>query len=408
LRRGTLNFIRTSPQASDRILLGKVLGVPAIPYLAVGLALPLHLWAAAQGHIAANQVVALYLFTIAACAFFYVGSLLLAFMGGGQGWIGLIAVGLSFSLFASFWRTTDYDAAPSYLGGNLWYGLGVDRHLNLAVAFMVACLGLGTFWLWQAANRRYRNPQATLWSKTQSYWMTAGFELWLLGFFVPGSQISFDNLSQVVQIGLLNLIWFLGLIAALTPQRQALLDWARYRRYDRKPGQKFWQRSLLLDLLTHEKSPALGAIGMNLLLALALVSIWLVATQPRDAHLVFSIGGLMLLGVVQLLIAAAIVQLILLSNLPRRNILAASSLMALLLVPPVVLGMLAISPYEAPLAWLFTISALATVKHVPAATLGFGFLLQLSLFGLTTLHLTRQLRQAGASPTKALLSGSQL
>ena len=45
-RRGTLNFIRLSPQSSQSILWGKLLGVPALIYLAVGVAIPLHLIAA--------------------------------------------------------------------------------------------------------------------------------------------------------------------------------------------------------------------------------------------------------------------------------------------------------------------------------------------------------------------------
>ena len=45
-QRGTLNFIRLSPQASQTILLGKLLGVPLLVYLGVLLAVPLHLWLA--------------------------------------------------------------------------------------------------------------------------------------------------------------------------------------------------------------------------------------------------------------------------------------------------------------------------------------------------------------------------
>ncbi|MEL7409710.1 MAG: hypothetical protein AAFN00_22690 [Cyanobacteria bacterium J06558_2] len=41
--RGTLNFIRLSPQSASSILLGKILGVPILLYSGVLLLLPLHL-----------------------------------------------------------------------------------------------------------------------------------------------------------------------------------------------------------------------------------------------------------------------------------------------------------------------------------------------------------------------------
>lgn len=42
-RRGTLNFIRLTPQPSQSVLIGKILGVPVLLYFAIALALPLHL-----------------------------------------------------------------------------------------------------------------------------------------------------------------------------------------------------------------------------------------------------------------------------------------------------------------------------------------------------------------------------
>lgn len=41
-RRGTLNFIRLSPQSPENILVGKLLGVPILLYLVAVLAVPLH------------------------------------------------------------------------------------------------------------------------------------------------------------------------------------------------------------------------------------------------------------------------------------------------------------------------------------------------------------------------------
>ena len=43
-QRGTLNFIRLSPQTEQSILFGKMLGVPSLVYLFIILSIPLHLW----------------------------------------------------------------------------------------------------------------------------------------------------------------------------------------------------------------------------------------------------------------------------------------------------------------------------------------------------------------------------
>ena len=60
----------------------------------------------------------------------------------------------------------------------------------------------------------------------------------------------------------------LSLIAILSPQRQAIQDWARYR-YERS-------RSLWQDLIWSEKSPAQIAIAINLLIATIPLLCWII------------------------------------------------------------------------------------------------------------------------------------
>ena len=48
-KRGTLNFIRLSPQSVGSIFIGKILGVPIVIYLAVVLAIPFHFIAGING-----------------------------------------------------------------------------------------------------------------------------------------------------------------------------------------------------------------------------------------------------------------------------------------------------------------------------------------------------------------------
>ncbi len=59
--RGTLNFLRLTPQSSQSILGGKLLGVPVLLYLAAVLALPLHLWSTVAGNISLIKIFCFYL-----------------------------------------------------------------------------------------------------------------------------------------------------------------------------------------------------------------------------------------------------------------------------------------------------------------------------------------------------------
>ncbi|NEQ39462.1 MAG: hypothetical protein F6K40_25680, partial [Okeania sp. SIO3I5] len=86
-RLGTLNFIRLSPQSSQKILLGKLLGVPILIYLAGAISLPLHLWANISSGLSLFSLIGFYGFLITVCCFFYNISILFAFLGGTQAWL---------------------------------------------------------------------------------------------------------------------------------------------------------------------------------------------------------------------------------------------------------------------------------------------------------------------------------
>jgi hypothetical protein len=70
-RRGTLNFIRLSPQPAKTIFIGKIFGVPILLYLVCLLALPFHLGAGLLAGIPLSLILAFYGVLIASCAFFY-------------------------------------------------------------------------------------------------------------------------------------------------------------------------------------------------------------------------------------------------------------------------------------------------------------------------------------------------
>jgi hypothetical protein len=83
-RRGTLTFLRLSPQSSHSILLGKLLGVPLLLYLAIALVIPLHWCAAIYAGLSVLCVFSIYLLIIAGCACFYSFALLYALGWGAK------------------------------------------------------------------------------------------------------------------------------------------------------------------------------------------------------------------------------------------------------------------------------------------------------------------------------------
>jgi hypothetical protein len=424
-RRGTFNFIRLSPQTSEQILLGKLLGVPIVPYLTVAAAIPLHIAAAVWGQIPLMVVLSIYLFAIAVDAFFYTGSLLFAFLGGTQGWIGaLVATGAFFSFFQIYqsWYWMAKNEIFWY-----WFGFPFSSQVRYGLGFALVTLSVGTYWIWQAVNRRFRNPNTTLLSKGQSYCMTASFELWMLGFAFQTTSVADRPLEMLLVLVVFNLPWFLLLTVALTPQRQEILDWARYRhqqgcQQDRQS--RSFRKSLLQDLIWGEKSPALLAIGLNFLLTIGLYSLWMLNWHMGKSELIpggyeplveDTLPGLLLravasllLNAVFLLICAAIVQLGMLLKSAKRSVWITVIVGGLILLPPFVLGVLAISPSSMALPWLFTAFAFVAVSDAALLTIGLGLLGQVVVLAGLTARLTRQLQKVGETESKALLAGTKV
>lgn len=394
-RRGTLNFIRLSPQTSHHILLGKLLGVPAIPYLAVALAVPLHLVAAKGASMSIAAVLSLYMLAAAACAFFYCAALLYALMGGFQGWVGAVAIGM---IYAFVYRVGV--ASPDW--EMQWFHLPIGRYYGFELVFALVTLGTGTYWLWEAMNRRFQKPNSTLLSKRQSYGMTLCFEVWLIGFVFRDVSESYRPFDDLLGLGFFNLLWFAVLIAAVTPQRQMLLDWARYRRERVVSAKQFWSRSITKDLLWGEKSPALVAIAVNLLLAFAVVVPWMLGRCSATDFVVI------LLGATYTLICAAIAQLMMLMKAQKRALWAVSTIAAITFLPPLVLSVLQLYPQRAALAWLFSVGAFSALQTgVSTTTIFAAFLGHLGLLSALSLRLTRQLQRAGESEIKVLLSAGK-
>ncbi|MCT7959075.1 ABC transporter permease, partial [Laspinema sp. D3] len=165
-RRGTLNFIRVSPQSSQSILMGKLLGVPVLLFLAVAISLPSYAATAIMAQIPLLEVWSFYVILAALCAVFYSAAALFALMGGHQALVGAgVTLGMLFWLMHQEW----YSYGKGW-STDQWFGfiLNGDNLFNVRLFALVNCV-MWTYWIWQGLYRRFRNPAATMISKKQSY-----------------------------------------------------------------------------------------------------------------------------------------------------------------------------------------------------------------------------------------------
>ena len=426
-RRATLNFLRLSPRSEINILTGKVLGVPILLYLAAVLTVPLQLWAGLAAGISLAKILSFWAIVVASCLFFYSAALFCSLISGGRGgflpWLGSGAVFLFLMLMLSFATNVTPVNSPFawlrlfspfdsifYLFSNSegyghewfnlrWYYLPVGASKVNLVGLTLLNYGLWTYWIWQSLQRCFRNPNATILSKGQSYLLVACFELVILGFALqdPGNTELYDFENNLAMLSIFNLVVLFGLIALMSPQRQTLQDWARYNKL------KTRHKTLVPDLVWGEKSPAVVAMAINLAIATTPLVLWILlqAVEKIDkTKVLFAVAFF----VSWILIYASIVQLMLMMKTPKRSLWAFGTVAAIICLPPIILGILAISPYENPALWLFSSFPWVGLEHGAATTVFLALLGQGIVLILLNLQLTRQLKQAGESTTKALLS----
>lgn len=429
-RRGTLNFIRLSPQPAKTIFLGKILGVPILLYLAAILAVPLHLYSGLAAHIPLYQILCFYAAVAASCALFYSAAMLFglttSWLGGLQPALATIPVfvWLWISAMVPFTHTawdlltflspiaivkyllfgvvSKYDKFP-WLVLNLdklqWFYSPVGENIASGIALFILICSTGTYWMWQGWQRRFPNPSATVFSKRQSYLLVICCQTIILGFALQSNPPAYGNISALL---IFNLLMFLALIAALTSQRQSLYDWARYRQQIVPSSHKLWRRYPLLDLIWSDKSPAVVAIAINLLISVIILTPWMLLEK-------FETNGFwgVILCMNLILIYAAIAQLFLFTKTRNQEIWAARTVGAAILLPPGILCMLLISPEKAPIFWLSSTFAGFWFQGVSAAASGntilISILSQWTVLLLLNLKLRSQLKLAGESASKALL-----
>ncbi|AUC60596.1 toxin-antitoxin system Slr1114 family antidote component [Cyanobacterium sp. HL-69] len=440
-RKGTFNFIRLSPQSASDIFLGKILGVPILLYLFGILAVPLHIWSGLSANVSFPLMIMFYLILGASCLFFYGASLVFSLVteGWGNFQAPLGAIFIFFFLFSVMGVTLESNA-PAYTETSLdwfllfypgtflaylvdstflsqttlgylsadaltnvsWYGQGWWENGFSGGFLILLNYGIWTFWLYQGLKRRFANPLATVITKSQSYALSFCFIVTNLGFALQSldGYRDFPVTIQVIQV--LNLILFLLLIAGLTPSRQSLTDWARFRHENSRENRVLWR-----DLAFSEKSPAVLAIALNLLLVnLYIIPSLFFLSNGNVMELIF---GLML-GAFSILIYVSVAQLLMTLKTAKRGLITSLTVVVLNISPlfglllfnvsnqnldnPLLLqGILAnLSPLPITLNTAQSLSAIAISLSLQIVTI-IGF----------NLKMTKILALAGMSETKRLM-----
>ncbi len=432
-RRGTLNFIRLSPQSTQTIFVGKLLGVPSLVYWGTILAIPLHLCAGLSAQIPVGIIFSFYGILATSCLFFYSAAMLFGLIGSGLNEFqsglgsGLVLTFLGFtSLILSRYNhpinhlVTDwfnlfspnvyipYMVFPSQVEigkeyfpyNNLlewqWFDLPIAQNIVILASLIITNYIWWTGWIWLGFIRCFRNPEATIFNKRQSYLFVACFEIIILGFSGLGR-------SHYLPFLVVNLLMFLGLIIILSPQRQNLQDWARYQQ--KSIGQKWWKQSLISDLLWGEKSPAILAIAINFIIAI-IPTLFLILLGAESEDKTQAIICIALLGIT-ILSYAVIAQIMLLMKRKNQVLWTTATLMVIVFLPPAVLTILSLTPERCPGIWLLSAFPLVGISSVTGISILLAFIGQLTVLSLFSIKLTQKIRIVGESASQALLTGNK-
>jgi hypothetical protein len=196
-----------------------------------------------------------------------------------------------------------------------------------------------------------------------------------------------------------NLIVFLGFIAALSPHRQAMQDWTRYRHQQGNSR----KRGVIADLIWGEKSPAVVAIALNVAIASSILLTWILF-WPTSQYKIPALFAL-IVHMSLILVYAVVAQLILLMKLQKRAASAVVTVGMLIVVPLLMISFLSRGGEVAADLWLFSAFPWMGAEQTSAMAVFLTVIGQSLTTGLLSLQLTRQLRKAGESSTKALLTG---
>ena len=427
-KRGTLNFIRLSPRPSREILLGKMLGVPILPYLAIGLAIPLHVLAGINGGMPLAFLVSYYLMLAVGCFALFSLAILYGLLSSSR----TMAVGQQSVVAVAFAGLTLFVLSPLYFAWNFavtwmplginqwstqwdsyryeqdyqvypvqWFGQTINLSAWLSHGFTIGVLAIATTLVWLMLVRLFRNPETTIMSKWQSYAIVAFLEALVIGFLVvtPDNAdfAEFTGEAGTFLLYAFNFGLILVVMLALCPQRTSLLEWLRFRQQP---------RGILRDLIWMDKSPALVAIAINLCIVNALYIPWLFLVgigkeQPTVAAIII------LALTTVLLIYTAVAQQVLTLKIRNPYTWVLGGLAIWIVVPAIMLAILRITPDRMPasmMIWTFLgypFSDFAEPMLVSSALV--GIVAQLCVLVLIVGQLQNYLRKLSKSQAVPLM-----
>ena len=432
-RKGTLNFIKFSPQTSQSILLGKILGVPSLMYLGIALAIPLHLGSALMSGLPLASIIGIYLLWIVGCSLFFNAAVLYTVQyshkfeaknlaGGGCLLAFLLGLGYIWTIDLSFdWYNLKLIQCLTPTPGNnnldycqtdglnwQWFFLPIGNQPVFAYGLAFMTVGIAAYWYWQALNRRFWSRHTTLISKKQSYWLVASFELWLLGFAIAELKPLTASNNLFVGFGLLFFftpLFLLMVALSLTPSYQALVDWSRYKHLEVKER----KYSLMQDLIWGEKSPAMVAVAINLAMTALIWLPWMLLWLQKGGWEKIQMPQLLLgwfMTMNVMLIYVAIAELLRLTKTPTWLIFASVGLGTIVLSTGTIWHLAANKLPIVQFLLLFSPFPIVSLGFGVTAITFLGLVAQLGTLSLLSWQLTRNLQKVGASASKSYLSPS--
>jgi hypothetical protein len=421
-QRSTLNFIRLTPQSARSIFIGKLLGVPSLIYVGVLLTMPLHFFVAICAGTSPIYMLAWY-GTIGAMTYLCLSLAILYSLYSHKYAILLtllfsLPVNTFISLYNSYSNLiiVNQDVKTSNGVGILsWLFIPIDRHVFLFDGFIIGTVCAISYWIWVTIDRKYINPTSTPFKKSDSYWMNAQFQLWLLGFALPlVTRIDADRVSEKFYVLALfyslSAMWVYCLMPLILPNKWSMQDWSRYRREHVTHEQRqWWQQDLVRDLIWHDRSPIGLAMLINLLIS---ASVWggcfgLFLTDLQ--WLTKSICGIIIVSVLTLIHTVIANLLFLRAKSKNTGVVPLIILMSIL---PLGLGLMAIitADYQMLGAGLFLFSPFSwmSVTQLPLVNIGMIIMGQIGILAGVTKLLQGRLEKLGRSNTQALSQQSSL
>jgi hypothetical protein len=406
-KRGTMSFIRLSPRSPRQIFIGKILGVPVLVYLAVAWMIPLHLLAGINAGASLGMIASWYIAIGSAWFLLSSAAILYVLLGGVQAILTTIAVATPIGLF---FRDSyqHFNFKPGFSFDKGWFGLPILTNSALTYIFESIVFVVTSYWIWQALERRYLNPNTTAISKSQSYLINIGLQILIVGFAISSKPYS-DKIGICAMLVAIDFTLLSSSTLLLLPSKQILQDWSRYRRERKNTQQrKFWQRELVQDLLFNDKSPALLSIAINIGMALVFwIPISLFFTQ--DGVIGWQFLACVCFAATLALIYAAIAHLVLFLNVKKHN-LWTMGIIAVVMSLPIGVAFI-ISSGRSPtglsaIILLFTPFAPAGVFGLSGEIIFAAFTAQLAMLAVLTRQLQRKLQISGQSHSKELLARS--